>query len=100
MHFFSDDRAIVGTPFYVMADAGPVFCLPPCPKCRGSAPRYLYRLMDALAKLHKADYRAVGLADYGKPGSYFAVRSRADQAVGRLADDCRVNPSIDKLVAG
>ena len=43
-------------------------------------------MMDALARLHKVDYRAVGLADYGKPGSYFARQiAPLDQAMGGLA---------------
>lgn len=46
---------------------------------------------DAIARLHKVDYEAVGLGDYGKPGNYFARQiSRwskqylEDEAAGRI----------------
>lgn len=46
---------------------------------------------DAIARLHKVDYQAVGLGDYGKPGNYFARQisrwSRQyleDEAAGRI----------------
>jgi aminoglycoside phosphotransferase (APT) family kinase protein len=101
MHFFSDDRAIVGTPFYVMERMrGRVFWSPTLPEVPKEERRAIYiGLMDALAKLHKVDYRAVGLADYGKPGSYFArqIARWSKQWEGSQTDG-RVNPSIDKLV--
>jgi aminoglycoside phosphotransferase (APT) family kinase protein len=102
MHFFSDDRAIVGTPFYIMERMrGRVFWSPTLPEVSKEQRRATYfGLMDALAKLHKVDYQAVGLGDYGKPGSYFArqIARWSKQWEGSQTDG-RVNPSIDKLVA-
>ena len=102
MHFFSDDRAIVGTPFYVMERMrGRVFWSPTLPEVPKEERRAIYiGLMEALAKLHKVDYKAVGLADYGKPGSYFArqIARWSKQWEGSQTDG-RTNPSIDKLVA-
>lgn len=70
---FCDERAVIGTPFYVMDKVeGRVFhdCTLPGvpPEERGA----MYASMaEALAALHNADFAAVGLGDYGKPGNYF-----------------------------
>jgi aminoglycoside phosphotransferase (APT) family kinase protein len=101
MYFFSDDRAITGTPFYVMERMrGRVFWSPTLPEVPREDRRAIYLgLMDALARLHKVDYKAVGLGDYGKPGSYFArqIGRWTKQWEGSRTDG-RANPSIDKLV--
>ena len=102
MYFFSDDRAIVGTPFYVMERMrGRVFWSPTLPEVPKEERRAIYiGLMEALAKLHTVDYNSVGLADYDKPGSYFArqIARWSKQWEGSQTDG-RTNPSIDKLVA-
>lgn len=102
MHFFSDDRAVVGTPFYVMERMrGRVFWSPTLPELARDERRAVYiGLIDALARLHLVDYKAAGLADYGKPGSYFArqIARWSKQWEGSQTEG-RVNPSIDKLVA-
>jgi aminoglycoside phosphotransferase (APT) family kinase protein len=98
-YFFCDDRDVIGTPFYVMERMrGRVFwqsTLPEVPKEERRAT--YFGKIDALAKLHKADYNAIGLGDYGKPGSYF------ERQIGRWSKQwekskTRDNPSIDKLV--
>lgn len=68
-----DDSAVIGTPFYVMDRLeGRVF-----PDCTlpGVAPterRAMYLSMaETLAKLHTVDWKARGLADFGKPGDFF-----------------------------
>ena len=68
------DESVVGTIFYVMEcvegrvlwDGG----LPDMDKDERWA--YYDAMNDAIAKLHTADYKAVGLEDFGKPGNYFA----------------------------
>jgi aminoglycoside phosphotransferase (APT) family kinase protein len=45
----------------------------PCPDYAPAERRAIYEAeIDTLAALHNVDYAAVGLADYGKPGNYFA----------------------------
>lgn len=71
---FCEDRQVVGTPFYVMERVeGRVFSDGALP---GVAPgeRQLMYLSFArtLAALHNVDPAAIGLADYGKAGNYFA----------------------------
>lgn len=71
---YCGDRTILGTPFYLMEKVeGRVFhdCTLPglTPEERGA----MYAsLAETLAALHNVDVAAVGLADYGKPGNYFA----------------------------
>jgi len=97
-HFFCDDPDIIGTPFYVMERMkGRVFWQPALPDARQDERRPIYLAKaDALARLHKVDYEAVGLGDFGKPGNYFA------RQIGRWTKQwegsrTRDNPSIDKL---
>lgn len=68
------DAGILGTPFYVMEKVeGRVFhdcTLPGVPPAERAA---MYDAMAAtLASLHNVDFAAIGLADYGRPGAYFA----------------------------
>ncbi len=67
------DEAVIGTMFYVMdCVEGRVLWDPQLP---GMAPRERGAIFDemnrVIALLHRVDYAAIGLADYGKPGNYF-----------------------------
>jgi aminoglycoside phosphotransferase (APT) family kinase protein len=95
---FCDDLEITGTPFYIMERMrGRVFWSQTLPDAAREERRPIYfGMADALARLHKVDYKAVGLADFGKPGSYFS------RQIGRWTKQwensrTRDNPSIDKL---
>ncbi len=68
------DEQIIGTPFFVMACVeGRVFRQPHLPGVPPADRRAMYDDMgDVLARLHEVDVTAVGLADYGKPGNYYA----------------------------
>jgi aminoglycoside phosphotransferase (APT) family kinase protein len=65
---------VIGTAFYIMDYVeGRILWDPTLP---GMAPAERGALFDemnrVIAALHRVDYAAVGLAEYGKPGSYFA----------------------------
>jgi aminoglycoside phosphotransferase (APT) family kinase protein len=96
--FFCDDRDVIGTPFYVMQRLrGRVFWSSTLPELSREERRPIYLGMaDALARLHLADWKALGLSDYGKPGSYFA-RQVARWSKQWESSRSRDNPSIDKL---
>lgn len=69
---FSDDPAIIGTPFFVMDFVpGRIFedvTLSAVPVAERGA---MYDAMaDTLAALHRVDYATAGLADFGKSGGY------------------------------
>ena len=67
-----EDEAIAGTSFYVMEFVeGRVFTDTALKDERKSTRKPIYRaLAETLAALHRVDYRAVGLSDFGKPENY------------------------------
>ncbi len=69
-----EDDAVIGTAFYVMDCVhGRVIIDPAIPGVAPRERRLIYEsLMDVLARLHTADWQALGLADFGRPGNYFA----------------------------
>jgi aminoglycoside phosphotransferase (APT) family kinase protein len=76
---------------------GRVFWTPALPEVPRKERRAIhFGMADALARLHRVDYRAVGLADYGKPGSYFA-RQIARWSKQWEGSRTRENPAIDML---
>ena len=74
MHLLCEDEIVIGRAFYVMEFVeGRVFWdqgLPaPTPAERGAIYDEMNRV---IAAMHTVDGNAVGLADYGKPGNFFA----------------------------
>jgi aminoglycoside phosphotransferase (APT) family kinase protein len=71
---FCDDRSIVGTPFYVMERLqGRVFHQSALPGLTPAERAAMYLSMnETLVCLHRVDWQALGLGDFGKPGNYFA----------------------------
>jgi aminoglycoside phosphotransferase (APT) family kinase protein len=69
----TDDR-VIGTWFYVMEfiEGRIVWnvSFPDVP--RADRPLYFDAMNATLANLHRVDFAAIGLSDYGKPGNYFA----------------------------
>ena len=72
------DESVVGTPFYLMDYcAGRIFSDPLLPGLEARERADLYAAMsDTLAALHRVDWRAAGLADFGRPEK-FAARQLA-----------------------
>jgi aminoglycoside phosphotransferase (APT) family kinase protein len=68
------DDAVIGSAFYVMdCVEGRVFWDPTLPELPHAQRAAVYDAMNAaLARLHQVDFAAVGLADFGRPGNYFA----------------------------
>ena len=95
------DRAVLGTPFYLMERVhGRVFAdyaLHAAPQPQRAA---MYASMaDTLAALHEVRPDDVGLADFGRPGNYFArqvVRWTRQWQQSRTRD----NPWLETLISG
>jgi aminoglycoside phosphotransferase (APT) family kinase protein len=71
----AEDPAVVGTPFFVMRYLpGRIFWDPTAPELASNEARKgLYaEYVRVLAALHRVDYAAVGLGDYGKVGGFVA----------------------------
>lgn len=71
---FHPDDDIVGTPFYIMERVeGRMFPSSALPGADPAARRQMYQAAaQTLAALHQVDFAAIGLGDFGKPGSYNA----------------------------
>ena len=94
-----EDRAVIGTLFYVMAALdGRVVHDSSIPGATPAERAAMYDAMnDVLARLHRVDWRAVGLGDFGKPGNYFG-RQIARWTRAWHASKTREIPELDLLV--
>jgi aminoglycoside phosphotransferase (APT) family kinase protein len=73
MRHLCNDDTIIGTAFYVMDYLeGRIFRDATLPGISPADRREIYDQLNlTLTKLHKVNYEAVGLGDFGKPGNYF-----------------------------
>jgi aminoglycoside phosphotransferase (APT) family kinase protein len=73
MRHLCTDESVIGTAFYVMDFLeGRIFRDAALPGLEPKERAAIYDELNAtLAKLHKVDYEAVGLGDFGRPGGYF-----------------------------
>ena len=95
-----EDRAVIGTLFYVMeALDGRVTQNSAIPDVSPDERAAMYDSMnDVLARLHRVDWRSVGLEGFGRPGSYF------ERQINRWtrqwqASKTREIPEIERLIA-
>lgn len=94
------DTAVVGTPFYLMDRVeGRVFADNALPGLEPTERRAIYLAMaETMARLHQVDWRAAGLADFGKQGQFFQRQLRRWTQQWALSKT-RENPAIDELIA-
>ena len=73
MRALCEDPEVIGATFYVMDYLeGRIFRDATLPGLEPAERAAIYDDLNAtLAKLHKVDFEAVGLGDYGRPGNYF-----------------------------
>jgi aminoglycoside phosphotransferase (APT) family kinase protein len=97
-----EDESVIGTAFYVMEHVeGRILWDPALPgdEYTPAVRRAMYEEMNrVIAALHLVDHKAIGLADYGKPGNYFA------RQIGRWTKQYRAseterNDAMDRLIA-
>jgi aminoglycoside phosphotransferase (APT) family kinase protein len=99
---YSDDRDVIGTPFYIMDRLeGRVFHDGAFPGVPRDERRLMYRsLAQALAALHNVDPASIGLSDYGKSGNYFArqiARWTRQWELSRTQEDANIKRLITWL---
>jgi aminoglycoside phosphotransferase (APT) family kinase protein len=100
VHALCTDEAVIGTCFYVMDMVeGRIFWDATFPEVsRAARPEYFDAMNATLATLHGIDYAAIGLADYGRPGNYFA-RQIDRWSKQYLADaDAGRDANMDRLI--
>jgi aminoglycoside phosphotransferase (APT) family kinase protein len=74
VYVLCEDESVIGRAFYVMEFVeGRVLWEQSLPGMSKTERAAIYDEMNrVIAALHSVDYKAIGLADYGKPGNYFA----------------------------
>ncbi len=95
-----EDTEVIGTAFYIMRFVeGRVYS---DPTAEGLSPQQRRDIMnataDTMAKLHRVDYKAVGLEEFGRPGNYISrqiSRWSKQYEASRTGD----NPAMEKLMA-
>ncbi len=93
------DESVIGTAFYVMGYVeGRVFWEPTLPELPKSERHAIYdALNDVIARLHRVDYAALGLADFGRPGNY--VRRQIDRWTKQYrASETETIAAMDRLI--
>lgn len=74
-YLLCEEDTVIGTPFYIMELViGRIFRDPTASKASDAQERVAIfdAMNETLTKIHLVDWKAVGLADYGKPGNYMA----------------------------
>jgi len=94
------DAAVIGTMFHVMSYvAGRNFWDPTLPGLPAAERAAIYAEMNrVIVALHTLDYAAAGLADYGKPGNYFARQIARWSKQYRASETERIE-AMEKLLA-
>lgn len=94
-----EDESVIGRAFYVMECVeGRVLWDQSLPGMSPAERGALYEEMNrVIAALHRVDFRALGLADYGKPGNYFE-RQIARWSKQYLASATQPIPAMDRLI--
>jgi len=94
-----EDESVIGQAFYVMDwVGGRIFRDPTLPGMQPAERRAIYDAMnETMARLHRVDFRAVGLEGYGKPGNYFE-RQIARWIKQYEASKTEDIPSFDALI--
>jgi aminoglycoside phosphotransferase (APT) family kinase protein len=97
--YLCEDESIIGTAFYVMEYAdGRIFWDPSLPDMVPAERRALFDEMNrVIAALHRADFRALGLADYGKAGGYL-VRQIARWTKQYRASETERIDAMERLI--
>jgi len=97
---YCDDASIIGTPFYVMEFLnGRAYRDPRLPDLPPADRTAVYRAMvTTLAHLHDVDWKAVGLADYGRTEAYIQ-RQLARWSRQYEASKTGEDPCMDQVTA-
>ncbi len=100
MRALCEDDTVIGTAFYVMDFLdGRIFRDARLPGMAPAERAAIYDNLNAtLARLHQVDFSAIGLADYGKPGNYFA--RQVDRWIKQYRGaETEAIPAMERLMA-
>ena len=99
-YLLCEDDSVIGTAFYVMdCVEGRVLWDQSLPGMTPAERGAIYDEMNrVIAALHSVDYQAIGLADYGRPGNYFARQIKRWSEQYRASETERIE-AMDNLIA-
>jgi aminoglycoside phosphotransferase (APT) family kinase protein len=99
MILYHDDPTVIGTPFYLMERLdGRVFHDCALPGLLPDERRAIYlSIAETLARLHSIVPSDVGLADFGRPGNYFARQTERWSKQWRGSPSAGSIPALDEL---
>ena len=99
-YLLCEDPGVIGTPFFLMEYIdGPPMTDATLPDRSPEDRRAIFKSMiEVLARLHTVDWRAAGLADYGKPGNYVARQVHRWTAQYRASETERID-AMERLIA-
>jgi aminoglycoside phosphotransferase (APT) family kinase protein len=94
-----EDESVIGTAFYVMDYVeGRVLWDPALPgMTRGERAAIWDEQNRVISELHRVDFRAVGLEDFGKPGNYIGRQVERWSKQYRASETQRI-PAMDHLI--
>ena len=94
-----DDAGVIGAPFYAMEMVeGRIFWDGRLPELRPERRRAVYaEAVRVLGRLHALDPAALGLADFGRPGNYFARQVDRWTRQYRAAQTADI-PAVERLI--
>jgi aminoglycoside phosphotransferase (APT) family kinase protein len=99
MRLLCEDPEVIGTAFYLMDHvSGRIFRDPTLPDLDPEQRGLVYaEMIRVLAELHKVDFSAAGLSDFGKPTGYMArqISRWSQQYVAAKTEDI---PAMDRLM--
>ncbi|MEW5864626.1 MAG: phosphotransferase family protein [Pseudomonadota bacterium] len=98
-HVLCEDESVIGTAFYVMDYVeGRVLWDQSLPGMTQAERRAIYdELNRVIALLHTVDYRAAGLADFGRPGNYIERQIARWTKQYRASETVRIE-AMDRLI--
>ena len=99
MHLLCEDESVIGRAFYIMeCIEGRVLWDQSLPDMDRAGRAAIYAEMNrVLAKLHTADYKAIGLETFGKPGNYFGRQIERWTRQYRMSETEKI-PAMDNLI--
>lgn len=95
-----EDDTVIGTAFFIMDFVeGRIFWDASLPEVAVSERRALFfELVDVIAQLHRIDFNAAGLAEYGKAGNYFERQIDRWSKQYKAAETANLD-SMNRLIA-
>lgn len=99
MQVYCDDESVIGTAFYLMDYLeGRTLTDQSLPGMTPAERGAIYREMNrVIAELHRVDLASAGLADFGRPGNYFA-RQIARWSRQCLESTLQLPPALHRLI--